>query len=291
MKKKDWIWGSTIILVMLLGVIAELPMFLTVILSLAAGGITALIVQAVIDQKKNKAWEALPLEVRKASEQIQQISGKITSKELDRLGISLVIFSDDKADSPKLYFYRYNERIYTIQNDGTVWTNIPSFSVKDAINDELVYHPSDIRFTAVTVGGVTTGGFSEYGDFYTKKYTNTGKGYVSCHLGSLSMPVLQMKTNSALNKHIKKDKVFSSLSKHKNGNIVFLHNPGDAYQNELYLAAKSDNLQAYQLYQNKVLELSYLEKSECDYLVNWFVSFAFLHDQDKAINTDNDEED
>ena len=50
--------------------------------------------------------------------------------------------------------------------------------IKSFYDYNLNYHPSDIRYVGVTVGGVTTGGTYDAGNYYTNDATNTGK----CHL-------------------------------------------------------------------------------------------------------------
>ncbi len=220
----------------------------------------------------------LPQAIQNKLQTIQTITGAITENDLDRLGISLVLMDGKSDTAAKLFFCKHENKIYTIHSDGRVWNGIPSFGVNDAINDRLVYHPSDIRYTGASSGGISMGGFKDYGNFYTKEYENTGKGYVTCNIGAFRMIVMQMRTNSTLKKHIESNDFFKSLAPHNSGNVVFLHDPGDQYKEEIYFAAKTNNITAYQSFQNKRLALSYLEKGECKYLMDWFVSFAFAND-------------
>ena len=47
--------------------------------------------------------------------------------------------------------------------------------IKSFYDYNINYHPSDIRYVGVTVGGVTTGGTYDAGNYYTNDATKTGK--------------------------------------------------------------------------------------------------------------------
>lgn len=230
------------------------------------------------ESKKKKKLFTSPPRVQKVTDEIIRTRAKtqcnLTTADMDRIGINLVLSGADDNGERTMYFFKVDNQVYAYCH-WQLLSGKPSFGVASAKTSTLKYHPSDIRYTSVTIGGVTTGGFSEHGNYYTEEYHNTGKGDLWCKMDGYSMIVLSMKVNSALEEEVKKDKFLSGLRRDRNNNIVLLHDTGNAYKDEFQRAFQKDDLAACTRAQSENLKLAYFTKRECQNVADWITTTAF----------------
>ena len=239
-------------------------------------------------EKHKEILESAPLEVQTKVKEINTALSqkkKLKATDLDELGINILLQGCDENKNIVFYFFKIEDQIYAgcntqFQNYNTaLYSGMPAFGIREIVDEKLVYHPSDIRFTSVTVGSVTTGGYSDYGNFYTTEYENSGKYYIYCKMKDYRFPFLRMKLNSNLEKDRKSNEFLSKLKHDPEGYIVLLHDIKYDYQLEIEMAARMQDAALLKHYEEKRINDALFNHQECKCVCDWIIANAF---SDKA---------
>ena len=241
-----------------------------------------------LQERRQQKINALPSKVRETQNNIDyalKYKGYLTQAEMDQYGVNLALF--DKADGKEgMYFFMVDNNIYSYKAS-TLRFGTPLFGVEDLETRTDIYHPSDIRFVAVTVGGVTTGGFEEYGNYYTTHFSSTGKGLLYCVVEGFKMAVLKFKVNSNLEKELNKNGFLSGIKKDKHGNRMLMHELSYFTKQKLDMAACSRNYDMYQNANNEAMKEAAFTKDESQYVGDWIINVAFTRAAFKDHATNN----
>lgn len=241
-------------------------------------GITALIlviikISVVI---KHLALDSAPPKIKNIIQRIKSSKDKLSLGDLDELGILMVANGiDAKGKKASIYFIDKDYTICKCNNDITLSKKYATFTIDNAINTTSVYTPSDIRYTSVTVGNVTTGGFSDHGNYYTTQYEKTGKKHVICRIGSVKISITSIKLNTELVEKTDGEDIFDMLAEIDDYEYAMLYDglsSPSVKKNREYMnmGARSGNAKVYEFFQNKALEELYLTKEDASYLAKWF---------------------
>ena len=190
---RKYVYYGSIGVGVILGLTIFLPMelsnTLTIVLILATALlclIISLLIFRFIDKTKDALINQCAPETQEAVRSIQ--AGKreyLTMEGMDKANVQAVLkgkVSNDNNGSMDIYYYILNDpnlEFLTIDTKSKkVKFGKPDICITELVNTRLHYNPSELVFTAVTVGGVTTGGVTDVGNYYSEKHSRSGKYFL-----------------------------------------------------------------------------------------------------------------
>lgn len=180
--------GVGLVLALIITIATEMDSTFGVIIMLGGAAIGFLIVWLYYsnkDKSEKTTRERATDETKTLFSLMESASSRdslIYQKKMDSGNLLFVL--KGKGDGLKDYYYFIfkdpNIGITTYDTVSSQYGHeIPTINIYEVDNTWLKYHPSELVYTSVTVGGVTTGGIHDEGNFYTKEHYRSGKYFLS----------------------------------------------------------------------------------------------------------------
>lgn len=225
--------------------------------------------QDIIDKEKNSALTA-PESVQKIIKQIDSISdvNKLSPTDLDKIGITSILYNGLNSREETIFFFSVGTKNYAYSNNRLIMS-APTITFGQHYEGTMVYHPSDIRYTGATFGGVTVGKIRDVGNYHSLEAHKTDKYTIGCNISSISINVTMGKFNTQLMSKIKRHHLLSTLQITESNTVFF------SKRENKYLQTRGHE-SASNMYNRTQMEYTsnLLNRNECIVLAEWLCSDA-----------------
>lgn len=229
--------------------------------------------QTINSAADRKKIEAAPQELKNKIEHLRYLISKnntITYDNINQLNCIMMIKGYTSEGEKNAYFFKYNSAYYVY--DTELHTGLPHFAVNTVALGNYNYHPSDIRYVGVSIGGISTGGFYDAGNYISKDYEMTGKSQLWCKIGNIEMTVDEILLNEKLYNIAVEDKKIISFLNKRTKKAKLAHRPKTDYSNKFREAYRSGGYMAAKNIENKAFADTLLEQGEAAYFRDWLIA-------------------
>ena len=163
-----------------------------------------------------------------------------------------------------MHFYDGTLTLFNFSSD-----NGEPIRIKRVYDYNLNYHPSDIRYVGVTVGGVTTGGTYDAGNYYTNDPTRTDKFW-------LEYKDSKNPNGTVINKIKLSGKTLDSARKNsfikqflEDDTLTLMHKKDLEHESSIKASLDQGNSElAYRIMKMDTISMM-LSKQECEKIKHW----------------------
>lgn len=226
-------------------------------------------INTVADRKK---LESAPQELKNKIELLRYLISRnniITYDNINQLNCIMMIKGYTSEGEKNVYFFKYNSEYYVY--DTELHTGLPHFAVNTVALGNYNYHPSDIRYVGVSIGGISTGGFYDAGNYISKDYETTGKSQLWCKISNIEMTVDELLLNERLYDIASRDKKILPFINQYTKKIKLTHNTKTNYSNLFREAYRNAGYMAAKNIENKAFADTLLEQGEATYFRDWLI--------------------
>ena len=154
---------------------------------------------------------------------------KIKAAKYSAPGTLLLTFVGSKTI--RTYIRLTNNSTYYTVDGGEKIEGIPSIKAIKSNQTLYQYNPSEIVFTAASVGGITTGGIHQTKESYSTRELQSDRGQIELTLGKDRILIEYINVSPYVSQRFKRDKQFKYLT--SNDKISCSYNPTDSSLNIL----------------------------------------------------------
>lgn len=187
----------------------------------------------------------------------------------------IIELNRSKKRNSAVGFLSYNKETDTLTVNARRLENGNVIKIEEMVDYNLKYHPPEIVYTGVTVGGVHTGGFHEQGNYYslngtsTKKYrlVYTGAGvsqqdFCPIEKIELSAPLIrEAQENKTISRYLDDDGVLTLCNKVESQYGTYMESVRKQGNTELLMQMAKSDWFAQQL-----------SKAQCSTIRDWLMS-------------------
>jgi len=194
------------------------------------------------------------------------------------ISIAVVILFEKiraKRKAAAISYLSYDKKTKTLTVRDRKPENAHVIKVAEMVDYNLTYHPSEIVYTGVTVGGVHTGGFCDIGNYHTIDGTSTKKYHLIYRGADVTSedycPIEVIKLHSSLVNAAKKTADINQYLS-PDGTLTLSNNVKSKYAQQIEAATKQGNVDLA----IKLAKADYfnqqLSKEQCTAIKDWICS-------------------